>query len=143
MMTVRQLLNSKGHSVLVTHPETTVYDAIKAMAEAEIGALVVTEGDRLVGVISERDYARKIILKGRRSQDTTVREAMTAPAITVTPSQTVQDCMELMTEHRIRHLPVVENDQLIGIISIGDVVKAIMSQQAFMIEQLEEYIARR
>lgn len=142
-MTVQQLLKRKGHAVLTISPDATVYDAIREMGQAEVGALAVVEEGRLIGVISERDYARKVILQGRRSRDTAVREIMSAPPITVTRTDTVQHCMELMTERRVRHLPVIDDDSMVGLVSIGDVVKAIMSQQEFMIEQLESYIDRR
>lgn len=142
-MTVQQLLKRKGHAVLTISPDATVYDAIREMGQAEVGALAVVEEGRLIGVISERDYARKVILQGRRSRDTAVREIMSAPPITVTRTDTVQHCMELMTERRVRHLPVLDGDSMVGLVSIGDVVKAIMSQQEFMIEQLESYIDRR
>ena len=143
MSTVRQLLARKGGEVLGIAPDATVYDAILAMAEAGIGALVVQEGGRLVGMISERDYARKVILQGRSSRETRVREVMASPVITVTPGDTVQRCMEIMTAERVRHLPVLEDDRLVGLVSIGDAVKSVIAQQAFMIEQLESYIARR
>ncbi len=140
MITVRQLLRAKGHDVWHIAPDASVYDALKLMADKEVGALLVLEGEDLIGIISERDYARKVILKEKSSMDTPVREIMTHEVISVRPEQTIQECMALMTDKRIRHLPVLENDQLIGIISIGDVVKAIISQQEFMIEQLERYI---
>jgi len=117
-----------------------VFDALSLMAEKEVGALLVLEGEKLVGIISERDYARKVILLGKSSKSTAVREIMTAEVICVRPEQTIQECMALMTESHVRHLPVLENDRLSGVISIGDVVKAIISEQEFMIEQLERYI---
>ncbi len=141
MQTVRQLLNKKGTHVVSVSPETSVYDAIKTMAEHEIGALVVLEKGRLVGIVSERDYARKVILKGKSSRETPVAEIMTREVVTVRPETSIEKCMELMTDKRVRHLPVCEGDKLVGIISIGDVVKAIISQQEFMIEQLEGYIS--
>jgi CBS domain-containing protein len=110
------------------------------MADKEVGALPALEGEKVVGIISERDYARKVILKGKSSMDTPVREIMTQKVLTVRPEQTIQECMALMTDKRIRHLPVLEDDRLVGIVSIGDVVKAVISQQEFMIEQLERYI---
>jgi CBS domain-containing protein len=140
MITVRQLLRAKGHDVWHIAPDASVYDALKLMADKEVGALLVLEGEDLIGIISERDYARKVILKEKSSMDTPIKEIMTHEVISVRPEQTLQECMALMTDKRIRHLPVLENDQLIGIISIGDVVKAIISQQEFMIEQLERYI---
>jgi CBS domain-containing protein len=141
MQTVRQLLNKKGAHVVSVSPETSVYDAIKTMAEHEIGALVVLEKGRLAGIVSERDYARKVILKGKSSRETPVAEIMTREVTTVRPETSVEKCMQLMTDKRVRHLPVMDGDKLVGIISIGDVVKAIISQQEFMIEQLEGYIS--
>jgi len=140
MITVRQLLRGKGRDVWHIAPDALVYDALKLMADKEVGALLVLEGADLMGIISERDYARKVILKEKSSMDTPVREIMTQRVITVSPEQTIRECMALMTDKHIRHLPVLENNQLIGVISIGDVVKAIISQQEFMIEQLERYI---
>jgi CBS domain-containing protein len=140
MITVRQLLRGKGHDVWHIAPDASVYDALKLMAIKEIGSLLVLEGEELVGIISERDYARKVVLKEKTSMDTPVKEIMTQEVISLRPEQTIQECMALMTDKRIRHLPVLENDRLVGIISIGDVVKAIISQQEFMIEQLERYI---
>ena len=140
MITVRQLLRGKGHDVWHTTPDASVYDALKLMADKEIGALLVLEGEDVVGIISERDYARKVTLKEKSSMDTPVKEIMTSEVISLRPDQTIQECMSLMTDKRIRHLPVLEDERLVGIISIGDVVKAIISQQEFMIEQLERYI---
>ncbi len=140
MINVRQLLRGKGNDVWHIAPDATVYDALRLMADKGIGALPVLEDERLVGIISERDYARKVILKEKTPMDTLVREIMTERVITVNPEQTIRECMSLMTDKRVRHLPVLEDDRLTGIISIGDVVKAIISQQEFMIEQLERYI---
>jgi len=140
MKTVRQLLSSKGYAVQTIVPGATVLAAVEAMAEHDVGSLCVIDDGELVGLVSERDYARKVILKGRASRDMLVREVMTTDLITVSSKQTVQDCMSLMTEHRIRHLPVVENGQLAGIISIGDVVKSIIEEQADTIHELEGYI---
>jgi len=140
MITVRQLLRGKGHDVWHIAPDASVYDALMLMAIKEIGSLLVIDGEKLVGIISERDYARKVVLKEKTSMDTPVKEIMTQEVISLRPEQTIQECMALMTDKRIRHLPVLENDRLVGIISIGDVVKAIISQQEFMIEQLERYI---
>jgi CBS domain-containing protein len=141
MITVRQLLRVKGHDVWHIAPDALVYDALKLMADKEVGALLVLEGKDVIGIISERDYARKVILKEKSSMGTPVRGIMTRRVMYVRPEQTIQECMALMTDKHIRHLPVLdEDDQLIGIISIGDVVKAIISQQEFMIEQLERYI---
>ena len=139
--TVRQLINRKGHSIWSIQQEKTVFDALSLMAEKGIGALLVFDGNQLVGVFSERDYARKVILQGKSSHDTTVREIMTTKVHVVHPHQTMNDCMALMTDRRIRHLPVLEDDSVIGVISIGDVVKEIISEQEFVIGQLESYIA--
>ena len=140
MLTVRQLLGRKGHAVHTIRPEATVLEALERMAEHDVGALVVVEDGEVVGLVSERDYARKVILKGRFSKDTPVREIMSHPVFSVTSNETVAACMSLMTGRRIRHLPVIENGQLAGIISIGDVVKVIIEDQQFTIEQLETYI---
>lgn len=142
MKTVKQLLDSKGHDVWSISPETSVFDAIRLMAEKEVGALLVVEGVRLVGIVSERDYARKVILKEKSSQETLIKDIMTTRVIYAYPDQTVEECMALMTEKRIRHLPVLDGGQLLGIISIGDLVKAIIAEQQFMIDQLEHYISR-
>lgn len=138
--TVRQLLLAKGNKVHAISPEATVFEALERMAAHDVGALMVMKDDQLVGIFSERDYARKIILMGRISKDTRVGEVMTSDLITVTLEATVADCMNLMTDHRIRHLPVLEDGKLVGVISIGDVVKAIITQQEFMIAELESYI---
>jgi len=143
MITVMQILQEKGDEVWTIGPKITVFDALKLMAEKEIGALMVVEAGQVVGIFSERDYARKVILKGRSSKDTPVRKIMTERVITVDPATTVEVCMGLMTDRRIRHLPVMEGDRLIGVISIGDVVKAIVSEQTYLIEHLENYIAGR
>ena len=140
MKSVARLLDEKGTDVWTIGPAASVYEALEVMAERRVGALVVVEGDRPVGILSERDYARKVILLDRGSRDTKVAEIMTAELETVTREQTVNDCMTLMTDRRIRHLPVVEHDQLIGIISIGDVVLAVINEQQYLIEQLEGYI---
>jgi CBS domain-containing protein len=138
--TVAHVLGAKGRDVWSVSPETTVYEALEVMADKGVGALVVLEEERLVGIVSERDYARKVILMERGSRETPVREIMTAEVYTVTPSVSVADCMETMTERRFRHLPVLDDDRLIGIISIGDIVKAVIQDQQFLIEQLENYI---
>ncbi len=140
MVTVSQILQAKGYDIWSIAPDASVYDALKLMADKEVGALLVVEGEQLAGIISERDYARKVILKGKRSISTPVREIMAAEVFPLHPAQPIEECMALMTDKRVRHLPVCEDDQLIGIVSIGDVVKAIISQQEFMIEQLERYI---
>jgi CBS domain-containing protein len=143
MKTVRELLRAKGYDIWSVAPDASVYDALKLMADKNVGAVLVTDAGNLVGILSERDYARKVILKGKTSKDTPVREIMTEKVVYVRPDQTTDECMALMTNKRVRHLPVIEDDRLIGIISIGDVVKAIMSHQEFMIEQLENYITGR
>src|SRR3954468_18069113 len=140
MKTVRQLLQGKTKALSTITPETRVIEALKVMAEKDIGALLVVEGGRLVGILSERDYARKVILQGKSSQDTPVREIMTERVVYVQPRNTVDECMALMTDKRIRHLPVLENDKLIGVLSIGDLVKETISEQQFTIKQLESYI---
>ena len=140
MKTVKQLLQAKGGTVHAVAPEASVLDAIKLMAEKGIGALVVLDNGRLAGVVSERDYARKVILHGRSSQATAVREIMTAKVFTVRSDQTVEDCMALMTEMRIRHLPVVDGGKLAGVLSIGDLVKEVIADREETIKQLESYI---
>ncbi len=143
MKTVRSLLQTKGHAVWTIAPDATVYAALRVMADKNVGALLVLEGGELVGVVSERDYARKVVLRGRSSVDTPVRDIMTADVISVHPDQTVEECMALMTDKRIRHLPVVADGHLMGVISIGDVVKSVITEQGFMIEQLTSYIVGR
>lgn len=141
MKTLNQLLDEKGRDVLTIRPTDSVFDAIKTMADKGVGALVVAQHGETVGIISERDYARKIILVGKSSQDTPVSDIMTTDVIRGTPQMTVDQGLALMTEKRIRHLPIIENDNLTGIVSIGDLVKAIIEEQRFVIEQLEHYIA--
>jgi CBS domain-containing protein len=140
MKTVKQLLANKPSLLWSIPPQATTYDAIKMLAEKSVGALPVMQGDKLVGMFSERDYARKVVLKGKSSVDTPVSEVMSAQVVCVRPEQTNEDCMALMTDKRIRHLPVIENEKVIGVISIGDLVKDIISEQKFVIEQLEHYI---
>ena len=141
MKQVRDLLAYKGGQIWSVSPNATVFETLQLMAEHEIGAVLVMEGTKTVGIISERDYARQVILKGKASRDTPVREVMTARVVYVRPEQTVDDCMALMTDKRIRHLPVVEDGAVIGVLSIGDVVKAMISEKEFLIEQLENYIS--
>lgn len=140
MESVSQLLRNKGGGVLSVTPETSVYDALKLMAEKNVGALLVMEGGALRGIMSERDYARKVILLGKSSQDIAVRDIMSDKVVTVSPTQTVDACMALMTDRRIRHLPVVDNGRVIGVLSIGDLVKAVIAEQQQTIQQLESYI---
>lgn len=141
MVTVGALLKLKGHDVWTVEPDKTVYDALVLMAEKSVGALVVVEDGRVVGVISERDYARKVILKGKTSMATPVREIMTTRVYYVSQSHKIEECMALMTEMTVRHLPVLEDGELVGIVSIGDVVKSVISEQEFVIDQLVTYIA--
>jgi CBS domain-containing protein len=143
MMTVRQILDTKGGDVWSISPDQSVFDAIRMMADKGIGALLVLEGDELVGILSERDYARKVILKGRSSKETPVRDIMTSKVLYVGPDRTIDQCMAIITEKRIRHLPVMEGDRLLGVISSGDLIKAMISHQEFIIEQLESYIKGR
>ncbi|MCY3731109.1 MAG: CBS domain-containing protein [Rhodospirillaceae bacterium] len=140
MKFVDQLLDGKGRDVWSITPDATVYDALGLMAEKRIGALVVLEGEQLAGLFSERDYARKVILQGKSSKGTPVRDIMSRRVLCIGPEQSVQDCMALMTERRIRHLPVVADDRLVGLVSIGDVVKAVIADQEEVIEHLEHYI---
>ena len=141
MKTVKQILDSKGRNVWTIGPDDSVFDAIKMMSEKEIGALPVMENEKLAGIITERDYARKVILKGKMSQETPVRQVMTTSVLCAQPKQTTEECMALMSDKRIRHLPVCDGDQVAGIISIGDLVKAVITEQKFIIEQLEHYIS--
>ena len=140
MKTVQQLLESKRYSLVSVTPSTTVFDALKVMAEKEIGAVIVIDNGHLAGIFSERDYARKVVLQGKASKDTPVGEIMTERVVCVRPDQTIEDCMGLMTDKRIRHLPVLEHKKVIGVISIGDVVKEMLSEKEFVIKQLESYI---
>jgi CBS domain-containing protein len=140
MKSVRQLLQAKGREVYSITPEARVFDALKLMADKDVGALVVQEGGKLAGILSERDYARKVILQGKSSHDITVRDIMTGKVITISPDQTVEDCMALMTGKRIRHLPVIEGGRLAGLLSIGDLVKEVIAEQEQTIRQLESYI---
>ena len=140
MTTVRDILRQKGNQIWSVSPDTTVFYALELMAEKNAGALVVLDGESLAGIFSERDYARKVILKGKASKETSVEEIMSSEVTTVDPGQSVDECMALMTDKRIRHLPVVEGEKLVGLISIGDVVKAVISEREFIIKQLESYI---
>lgn len=140
MTMLSQLLAGKGHEVHAVAPGASVLDAIRRMAEKHIGALLVLEDGRLTGIVSERDYARKVVLLGRSSTTTAVREIMSSPVITVAPGQTVDDAMRLMTTHRIRHLPVVRGQEVLGVVSIGDLVKSVIEEQRHTIEDLRSYI---
>ncbi len=141
MKTAADILRSKPHQTVYTiAPAASVFDAVKLMADKEIGALLVVEGEAIAGIITERDYARKVILMGRSSRETPVRDIMTSEVTYVGPGQTTEECMALMTENRLRHLPVLDSGKLVGLISIGDLVKDIISEQRFIIDQLEHYI---
>lgn len=140
MYTVKQLLDVKPHDVVTIAPDASVFEALELMAEKDIGAVVVVHDERVVGILSERDYARKVILHNKASKDITVDEIMTDRVLYVGPRHTIEECMALMTDKRIRHLPVMEGDRLVGVLSIGDLVKATISEQDFTIRQLERYI---
>ncbi len=140
MKTVKQILKAKGNQVWSITSDRTVYDALEMMSAKETGALLVVDDGKLVGILSERDYARKVILKGASSLNTPVKDIMTTKIAYVTPEKTVEDCMALMTDKRCRHLPVMDNNQLIGVLSIGDLVKTSIAQKEFLIHQLENYI---
>jgi CBS domain-containing protein len=140
MITVRHLLDRKGRAVYAIGPEDPVLEAIQMMADHHVGALIVLKNDELAGIVSERDYARKVILMGRSSAETPAWQIMTSPVHSVSPGHTLEDCMRLMTDKRIRHLPVVENGRVVGMVSIGDLVKAVIEEQQRTIEQLETYI---
>lgn len=140
MRTVQQILEAKSHKILSIEPDRSVYDALALMAEKDVGALLVMEGGQMIGILSERDYARKVILQGKTSRETPVREVMTTKVVCVNPLQTMDQCMALMTDKRIRHLPVIESNSVVGVVSIGDVVKEVIADQQFLIHQLEQYI---
>jgi CBS domain-containing protein len=140
MKSLKQLLDLKGGQVYSIRPDAKVIEALQLMAQKDVGALLVMDGSKLAGIISERDYARKVILHGKSSQDIAVRDIMTSDVVRVAPSQTVEDCMGLMTQRRVRHLPVCEGDKLVGLVSIGDLVKEVIAEQEQTIKQLESYI---
>lgn len=140
MGAVHHIIRSKGNKIFSIEPGTSVYSALEIMVEKNVSSLVVMENEKLVGIFTERDYARKVILKGKSSRDTPVGDIMTGNVITVSPDSTIDECMGLMTDNFIRHLPVVENDNLVGLVSIGDVVKYIIEEQKFIIENMEHYI---
>ncbi len=141
MLEVRQLLADKGHRIFAIGPDEPVLAAVRLMADHYIGALLVMRGDELVGIVSERDYARKIILQNRASADTPVREIMSSPVVTVQPGDSTDTCMRICTERRVRHLPVVEGGKVVGVLSIGDLVKSVINEQSQQIEHLQRYIA--
>jgi CBS domain-containing protein len=140
MATVRQILDAKGHDVATIGPDATVYDAIKKMADENIGSLVVVDDEKIAGIVTERDYARNVFLKGKASPTTLVKDIMSTRVVCAWPDQSVEECMAVMTDKAVRHLPVLENKQLVGMVSIGDLVKSIIGDQKFIIEQLERYI---
>jgi CBS domain-containing protein len=140
MAVVAQLLKHKRDTIHSVDPEAPILEAIRLMAEHGVGALLVMQGPQLVGVVSERDYARKVILKGRSSGESLVRQIMSSPVLTVRPDQSVRECMQIMTERRVRHLPVVEGERVVGVLSIGDLVRAVLEEQQKTIEELEQYI---
>lgn len=141
MATIGLLLEQKGHEVWSVPPDATVYDALRLLDERDVGALLVISGEKLVGILSERDYARKVALKGKTSMRTPVREIMTEKVVVVGPDRTIEEALAIMTERRLRHLPVVEADEVVGVVSIGDLVKEVIADREFIIDQLESYIA--
>lgn len=140
MTTVRQLLDQKGRNVWAIHPDATVFDAVAKMAEKDVGSLMVMDANRLLGIVTERHYARNVVLRGKTSPHTPVREIMETQIVIARPDQSIEQCMALMSDKRIRHLPVIEDQKVIGVVSIGDLVKSIIGDQQFTIEQLEHYI---
>ncbi len=140
MRSVKDILDSKGHDIWSVSPDDSVFDAVKLMADKGIGSLLVMDGEKLVGLVTERDYARKVILEGRSSKNSAVKDVMTRQVLCVSPERTVDECMALMTDKRTRHLPVVDHKQVIGVVSIGDLVKAVISEQQILIDQLQHYI---
>jgi CBS domain-containing protein len=140
MTAVRHILDQKGHQVWSVPPGDTVYDAIKMMADKDVGALMVLDGSKIVGIVAERDYARNVFLKGRGSPQTLVGDIMARNVVCVEPDKSIEECMAIMTARRVRHLPVIKDGELLGIVSIGDLVKSIISEREFVIEQLEHYI---
>ena len=143
MLSVRQMLSEKGSAVVSITPNTSVFDALKVMSEKNIGAVLVMEDEELIGIFSERDYARKVILVGRSSKTTEVKELMTSKVYCIDPSRTIQDVMELMNDHRFRHVPVMENEKVIGVLSSGDVMRGVVAEQKNTIDSLESYLLRQ
>ena len=139
-MQVKTILDTKGHEFWSVGPQTSVYDAVRLMAEKEVGSVLVLENGKVQGIVTERDYARKVVLEGKTSPDTPVAEIMTTQVLCTRPEQTIEEAMALMTEKRVRHLPVLEHGEIKGVVSIGDLVKAVISEQQFLIQQLESYI---
>ena len=141
MKLASDILRSKGQEIWVVKPDDTVFDSLRRMAQKEVGALLVMDGDKLVGIVTERDYARKVILEGKSSKDSAVSEIMTRRVLCVSPDRTIDECMALMTDKRVRHLPVLDHKKVVGVLSIGDLVKAMISEQQVLIDQLQHYIA--
>ena len=141
MKTVDQILKAKGHDVWSVDPRDTVFDSLRSMSDKGVGSMLVMDGDKLVGIVTERDYARKVILEGKSSKDTAVSEIMSGKVLCVSPDRTVDECMALMTDKRARHLPVVDHKRVVGVVSIGDLVKAMISEQQILIDQLQHYIS--
>ena len=141
MKSIKDILHSKGHEIWSVKPNDTVFDAVALMADKGIGALLVLDGDKLVGIVTERDYARKIILEGKSSKDSSVSEIMTTQVLCVSPERTIEECMALMTDKRARHLPVLDHERVVGVVSIGDLVKAVISEQKVLIDHLQHYIS--
>ena len=141
MRTLRRVLEAKGHAVYSTTPDTLVFDALREMADRDVGALIVMADSKVVGIFSERDYARKIILVGKSSRETPVRDVMTSRVVYARPDLTLEECLALMTDKRIRHLPVMKDEEVVGVVSIGDLVKGIIDEQRFIISQLESYVS--
>lgn len=137
---VKDILDAKGHDVWSIHPDNSVYDAIVMMSDKRIGALLVMDGEKLAGILTERDYARKIVLEGRSSRETHIRDVMTRRVLCVRPEQSIEECMALMTDKRARHLPVLDHKHVVGVVSIGDVVSAVIAEQRFLIEELQHYV---
>lgn len=140
MKSVAAILNSKGSDVWSVASKDTIFNAVQLMADKDIGSLIVMDGDKLVGIVTERDYARKVILEGKSSKDSAVDEVMTTRMLCVSPDRTVDECMALMTDKRVRHLPVLDDKRVVGVVSIGDLVKAVINEQQVIIEQLQDYI---
>ncbi len=140
MKSVKEILDSKGYEIFSVRPDDTIFDAVKMMADKGIGSALVMDGEKLVGIVTERDYARKVILEGKSSKESTVKEVMTSQVLCVSPERTVDECMALMTDKRARHLPVVDHKKVVGVVSIGDLVKAVISEQQVLIDQLQHYI---
>ncbi len=141
MKTVADILKTKGSEIYSAAPDDSIFDAIKMMADKGVGSVIVMDGDKLVGIMTERDYARKVILEGKSSRNSSVREVMTTQVLCVSPERTVDECMALMTDKRARHLPVLDHKRVVGVISIGDLVKAVISEQQVLIDQLQNYIS--